>query len=55
MLVLLNFSSHDARADVGEMVSRSTMLLSNYSDAPIVNGTTVILRPYQAVVYRVGK
>jgi oligo-1,6-glucosidase len=53
-LVLLNFSSSIAEANVKLGSSNSKLLLSNYKDAPSVDkGKSMItLKPYEAAIYR---
>ena len=54
MLVLLNFSSTQAKANIKLNLSGATLLLSNYNDRPVLSKTnaTITLKPYQAVIYR---
>ncbi len=54
MLVLLNFSSSDAQADIGISIANAKLLLSNYKDAPLNNKEKdqITLRPYEAIIYR---
>ncbi|MEK6780378.1 MAG: alpha-glucosidase [Bacteroidota bacterium] len=53
MLILLNFSSSNAQADI-QLTTNAKVLLSNYKDAPLANkGKSIItLRPYEAIIYR---
>ena len=54
MLILLNFSSADAKANVGLNQTKVEVLLSNYKDAPQYNEekTFIALRPYEAIIYQ---
>ncbi len=54
MLILLNFSSSHAQANIQLMIRNAKLLLSNYKDAPLVDkGKSIItLKPYQAVIYK---
>jgi oligo-1,6-glucosidase len=53
MLILLNFSASDAKADIGINISNAKMLLCNYKEAPVrsQSQTIITLRPYEAIVY----
>jgi oligo-1,6-glucosidase len=53
MLIVLNFSAADAKADIGINISNAKMILNNYKNAPANNldKTSVRLRPYEAIVY----
>jgi oligo-1,6-glucosidase len=55
ILILLNFSSSNAQANIPVIASRLKLLLSNYKGAPLIKkGTSIItLRPYQSLVYDV--
>ena len=55
ILVVLNFTSHNATANIDTNLKNATMLLSNYEAAPSLNKATVVLRPYEAVVYKLDK
>ena len=55
LLVLLNFTSHDAKANIDMNLKNATMLLTNYRSAPTLNKTTILLKPYEAVVYKMDK
>ena len=52
LLIVLNFTTHNADANIGIDVKNATMLLSNYKNSPLSNKKTITLRPYQAVIYR---
>ncbi|MDE3182488.1 MAG: alpha-glucosidase [Bacteroidota bacterium] len=52
LLIVLNFTTHNADANIGIDVKNATMLLSNYKNAPLSNKKTITLKPYQAVIYR---
>ena len=52
MVVLLNFSSSAARANINEQKGKAIGILSNYINMPGIKNGIVLLRPYQAVVYR---
>ncbi len=52
LLVLLNFTSHKASTDIIINLKNATLLLTNYNLAPVVNKATVLLRAYEAVVYK---
>ena len=54
MLVLLNFSSSGAQVAVRINTANAKLLLSNYTDVPVIGkaGATITLKPYQAVVYK---
>ena len=51
MLVLLNFTDKDASTKTGLNLSKSKILLSNY-DNKNLSGSTVTLRPYQAIIFQ---
>ena len=52
ILVLLNFSSSTAQADIPINTSEARVLLSNYDDNSLLkkSGKTVNLKPYQAII-----
>ncbi len=54
MLILLNFSSLNAQANVQLNIANAQLLLSNYKDGPLVDKVKLIitLKPYQAVIYK---
>lgn len=54
MLILLNFSSTNAKANVQLSTTNAKLILSNYKVAPLIDKgkTTITLRPYQAAVYK---
>jgi oligo-1,6-glucosidase len=52
MLVLLNFTAHNATANIETNIKGATMLLSNYNMAPGADKTHIMLRPYEAVIYK---
>jgi oligo-1,6-glucosidase len=54
MLILLNFSSSNAQANIQLNITNAKLLLSNYKDAAISNKgkSSITLRPYQAVIYK---
>ncbi len=52
ILVLLNFTSHDAKADIKIDLKKATLLISNYETSPVLNEKMVLLKPYEAVVYK---
>ncbi len=54
LLVVLNFSTTSSTTDIGMNISNAKLLLNNYKDAPSNNITasTVTLRPYEALVYK---
>ena len=53
-LVLLNFGSKEAKANIGMDVSGAALQLNNYPAAPkLIKGNgPVSLRPYEALVYK---
>ncbi len=55
ILVVLNFTSHNAKADIDLNLKISTALLCNYDSAPALTKAAVWLRPYEAVVYELHK
>jgi len=54
MLILLNFAASPARSRIGLNLSRATLLLSNYKEAPVFDkaNSALTLRPYQAAIYK---
>ena len=56
MLIVLNFSTQTSTTDVGINISNMQLQINNYKDAPVknINGTTVTLRPYEALVYKIN-
>ena len=54
MLVVLNFDTSPAQANLSLDLSHATLLLSNYKEAPLFHKgkSALTLKPYQAVVYR---
>lgn len=54
MMIILNFSTDNAQANVGILNANSKLLLSNYKNAPTNNAgkTHITLRPYEAVIYK---
>jgi hypothetical protein len=54
MIILLNFSASTAQARITLNLSRATLLLSNYNEAPLLSKgkSKITLKPYQAVVYK---
>ncbi len=52
MLVLLNFTAHNAITNIETGVKNAKMLLSNYKTAPVANKTFVTLRPYESIIYK---
>ncbi|MFI5152679.1 MAG: alpha-glucosidase [Chitinophagales bacterium] len=54
LLVLLNFTSHDAKTDMGFNLGNASMLLSNYNSPPSISGRMALLRPYEAIVYKLA-
>lgn len=54
MLILLNFSAAPAQARVTLNLSRATLLLSNYPEAPLFHKAkaTFTLKPYHAAIYK---
>jgi len=53
-LVLLNFSSTEAKAAIANSASNSTLILTNYENDPVNNRDieSITLRPYEALIYR---
>lgn len=52
LLVLLNFTDANAKANVTINLANANLLLGNYIDKPIsVKGDSISLRPYEALVY----
>jgi oligo-1,6-glucosidase len=54
MLILLNFTSSNAQTKLALNLSGATLLLSNYSEAPLFNKSKseLTLKPYQAAIYK---
>lgn len=52
ILVLLNFTSHDAKADIRIDLKNAKLLLSNYGSSSANNKASLLLRPYEAVIYQ---
>ncbi len=52
LLIVLNFTAHNADANIGIDVKKATLLLSNYHTAPLSKNKTITLNPYQAVIYQ---
>jgi oligo-1,6-glucosidase len=54
LLILLNFSTTSSTSDVGMDITNAKLMLNNYKDAPSNNitGSTITLRPYEALVYK---
>ncbi len=52
LLIVLNFTTHNAFAKIGIDVKNATILLSNYNTSPSSNTKTITLKPYQALIYR---
>ena len=52
ILVLLNFTTHNAVVNIGMNLKNGKMLLSNYKGVPKINHSSIILQPYQAVIYK---
>ncbi len=53
LLVLLNFTTHNAATNIGMDLKNATLLLANYAGAPQSGYNTVTLRPFQAVIYKI--
>ena len=54
LLILLNFSSHDAWINTGFHLANETTLLSNYDSSPSIYRSSIMLRPYEAIVYKLA-
>ena len=52
ILVLLNFSSHNATTNIETQIGNAKILLSNYKIAPDIKKTFVTLRPYECTIYK---
>jgi oligo-1,6-glucosidase len=54
LLVLLNFSTSNARAVVPALSQKPELLLSNYKQIPLLDKTRthITLKPYQAAIYK---
>ena len=50
-LILLNFSSIIATADIEIDLSKTAVVLSNYKDRHRSTGTRIELQPYEALIY----
>jgi oligo-1,6-glucosidase len=52
ILILLNFSSANAKTNIGLSVAKAKVLLSNYKNGAIINGEKagITLRPYEAAI-----
>ena len=55
MLVVLNFSAHNASANIETGIENAAILLSNYNTGPAADKTSIKLRPYESVVYKISK
>ena len=51
-LIVLNFSSSGVKSDLGINAANAKLLLGNYKDAPKNLASTVSLRPYEALVFK---
>ena len=51
-LIILNFSSGNAQSALGINTASAKLLLGNYKDAPKNLASTVSLRPYEALVFK---
>ena len=51
-LIVLNFSSGNAQSALGINTANAKLLLGNYKDAPKNLASTVSLRPYEALVFK---
>ncbi len=54
MLILLNFSDEDADASLPSSIVPGEILYNNYDSNP-AEGSSVLLRPYQAVVFQMNE
>jgi len=52
-LVILSFSENPASFKIPEDLNASRSVIFNYSDSPEVRGSSVSLRPYEAVVFKI--
>jgi oligo-1,6-glucosidase len=52
LLILLNFTAHNANVNIGSDLKNATLLLSNFKAGSSITGLSVILRPYEAVIYK---
>lgn len=54
MIILLNFTAINTKADVGLISTNYKLILSNYNDLPVNNRikSQITLRPYEAVIYK---
>jgi oligo-1,6-glucosidase len=48
LLVLLNFSAHNATANTGLNLKKAKVLITNYRNVSVVEE----LRPYEAIIYQ---
>lgn len=55
MLVVLNFTAHNAKAAVNVNPKNAAMLICNYNTTPAFNKSGITLKPYEAVVYKLAK
>lgn len=55
ILVLLNFTSRDSKANIDIDLKNAAMLLSNYHSTSTLDKGIVLLRPYEAAVYKLDK
>ncbi|MFT3701526.1 MAG: alpha-glucosidase [Agriterribacter sp.] len=54
MLIVLNFTAHEAKATITVDSKNASMLINNYSTAPVFSKTVISLKPYEAVVYKLS-
>ncbi len=54
MLIVLNFSSSNAKTNIGINISNAKVLLSNYKNdsANNIDETTILLKPYESIIYK---
>ncbi len=52
LLILLNFTTHNAVANIGIDLKNAKILLSNYKSSPAISNKIITLKPYQALIYK---
>lgn len=55
LLVLLNFSDHEALADLPNQLEIGATLINNYESNPLKGNNKVVLEPYQAVIVKLSE
>ncbi|MBS1600254.1 MAG: alpha-glucosidase [Bacteroidetes bacterium] len=55
LLILLNFTSKNAKANIKIDLSKANLLLSNYKIPPSLDQGNIVLRPYESMVYKLPR